>query len=158
MSRRRYKRKPHRPISHEAFRRIRFLARLTQEETACLLHVTARTVAFWESGQVSIPYAAFKLLRILTGYALPGAAWKGWTIRGDTLWSPEGRGYNAGYLAYNWLTFAMAESWRKSPRTRQPGLGAQRRPGLRLVMGGLPSSLPNQGNPGEDEPPGQELA
>ena len=115
---RRYKRKPYRPISHDKFRHTRYMARLTQEEVACLLHVTARTVALWESGHTGIPYAAYKLLRIHAGYELPGDAWRGWSIRGDKLWSPEGRGYSAGFLAYQWLAYAMAERWRQMARQR----------------------------------------
>jgi DNA-binding transcriptional regulator YiaG len=116
--RKRYQRKPFHPISPDKFRQVRQLVGLTQKEAACLLHVTARTVALWESGKSGIPYAAFKLLKILVGYELPGAAWKGWTIRGDTLWSPEERPYRAGFLSNNWLTFAMAESWHKASQAK----------------------------------------
>jgi transcriptional regulator with XRE-family HTH domain len=114
--RKRYQRKPFHPISPDKFRQVRQQVGLTQKDAACLLHVTTRTVALWESGKSGIPYAAFKLLKILVGFELPGEAWKGWTIRGDTLWSPEGRPYRAGYLSYQWLTFAMADSWRRSMR------------------------------------------
>lgn len=117
--RKRYQRKPFHPISPDKFRQVRQQVGLTQKETACLLHVTARTVALWESGKTGIPYAAFKLLKILVGFELPGEAWQGWSIQGDTLWSPEQRPYRAGYLSYQWLTFAMAESWRKSMYDRK---------------------------------------
>lgn len=76
------------------------MAQLTQQEVACLLHVTERTVRLWESGTTAIPYAAYRLLRIHTGYDLPGEAWRGWSIRGDTLWSPERRGFSAAHLSY----------------------------------------------------------
>lgn len=135
MTRRRYKRKPYQPISHAKFRETRLLARLTQEEVACLLHVTGRTVALWEAGKTGIPYAAFRLLKIHVGFELPGKAWKGWSIRGDTLWSPEQRPYRAGYLAYQWLTFAMADSFRRASQAKAlvPLAGAPsagQRPGL----------------------------
>lgn len=120
MKRRRYKPKPFKPISHDKFKQTRRLAKLTREEVACLLHVTARTVALWETGKSRIPYAAFKLLRVLVAFDLPGDAWKGWSIRGDTLWSPEQRPYSAGYLGYQWLTFAMAESWRRAQERMKP--------------------------------------
>jgi DNA-binding transcriptional regulator YiaG len=120
MKRRRYKPKPFKPISHDKFKHTRYLARLTKEEVACLLHVTPRTVALWEAGKSRIPYAAFKLLRISVGFELPGDAWKGWSIRGDTLWSPEERPFTAGYLGYQWLTFAMADSWRREHRHVDP--------------------------------------
>lgn len=157
--RRRYKRKPFRPISHETFRQTRQLARLTQEDVACLLHVTPRTVFYWESGQVSIPYAAFRLLRIHTGYELPGLAWKGWSLHGDTLWSPEGRGFKAGHLAYLALTVAMAESWRKEQREKAQRPWAQPGPlRLRVVKGRPDPLLPDRNNPDCTEEPGQELA
>lgn len=119
MSRPRYKPKPFKPIAHDKFKLTRYLAKLSREEVACLLHVTPRTVALWETGKSRIPYAAFKLLRVLVALELPGEAWKGWTIQGDTLWSPEGRPYSAGYLGYQWLTFAMAESWRRSQHGKE---------------------------------------
>jgi len=109
--RKRYKRKPWKPIDCDKFTETRLLARLTQQEAARLLYVTERTIRYWENGEVAIPYAAYKLLRILTGYELPGPAWVGWSIRGGTLWSPEGRGFDAAYLGYMWLTFAMARQW-----------------------------------------------
>lgn len=48
-----------------------------------MLRVTDRTWRNWESGRIQAPYAAFKLLRILTGYALPSDAWAGWIFSGD---------------------------------------------------------------------------
>lgn len=50
-----------------------------------MLFVTYRTLHNWESGRVQVPYAAYKLLRILTGYDLPGEAWMGWRLSGNTL-------------------------------------------------------------------------
>ncbi len=112
--RKRYKRKPWKPIDHEKFHETRRMARLTQQEAACLLHVTERTIRLWESGQSAIPYAAYKLLRILTGYELPGAEWQGWSISGGKLWSPESRSFDPAYLSYMWLTFVMARRWQES--------------------------------------------
>jgi DNA-binding transcriptional regulator YiaG len=42
-------------------------AGLSIEETAKALHVTTRTVRYWISGRVGIPYAAYRLVRILVG-------------------------------------------------------------------------------------------
>ena len=141
-TRKRYKRKPWKPIDHEKFRDTRHMARLTQSEAACLLHVTERTIRLWETGQVAIPYAAYKLLRILTGFELPGEAWAGWSIRGNTLWSPERRAFNASHLSYMWLTFAMARNWQemvlKAESAQPAGVAGELRasaaaPTLRLV-------------------------
>lgn len=60
---------------------------------AKLLHVTERTLHNWESGKHDIPYATFKLLRLLNGMELPGESWRGWSFQGGKLWSPEGRSF-----------------------------------------------------------------
>jgi transcriptional regulator with XRE-family HTH domain len=118
------------------------MARLSQLDVAKLLFVTERTVRYWESGKNAIPYAAYKLLRIHVGYELPGKAWQGWSIRGDTLWSPESRGFNAAYLGYLWLTYAMARRWQAmiASQEKTPAASEERTregaPALRLVNSG----------------------
>jgi len=88
-----------------------------------MLHVTYRTMHNWESGWVQVPYAAFKLLHILTGYELPSDAWRGWKF----LWSPEGKKFNAADLNYLSLTFAMAKQWRlEREEKRKSGLSPER--------------------------------
>jgi transcriptional regulator with XRE-family HTH domain len=134
VKRRRYKCKPYQPVDRAKFKQARLLSRLTIEAVAALLHVTPRTVSNWERGQVAIPYAAYKLLRVLLAFELPGEAWKGWTIRGDTLWSPEGRGYGAAYLGYQWLTFAMAKNWSEHKQAERDAMAeARQRSAGRLV-------------------------
>lgn len=59
------------------------------EGVAKLLHVTPRTVRYWFSGQSSVPYAAFKLLRVMRWFELP-PPFTGWCIHSGRLWSPEG--------------------------------------------------------------------
>lgn len=103
--------KPFKTIECEQFGELRILHRLTIERAADLLHVTARTVANWESGDTRIPYSAFKLLRILVGHELPGAAWEGWCVRGDTLCSPANRTFKPHELAHISNQFAMARFW-----------------------------------------------
>lgn len=112
MKKHKYLRKPFKPINHDVFVETRVLARLTQKEAAAILHVTSRTIHNWETGKVKIPYSAFRLLRINTGYELPGDSWKGWKLSGDSLWSPEGKRYAADDLSYLSLTFAMARQFR----------------------------------------------
>lgn len=65
-------------------------AGLSLHDTAKILHVTPRTVYAWFSGRTSVPYAAYKLVRILGRYELPGDAFKGWMIHSGKLWTPEG--------------------------------------------------------------------
>jgi hypothetical protein len=72
MARRRYKRKPYKPVSYDRFRETRLLAGMTRKQAAQLLFVTLRTIQLWERCAVKIPYAAFRLLRIHTGYEPPG--------------------------------------------------------------------------------------
>nr|WP_103967501.1 VC1465 family Xer recombination activation factor [Nitrosomonas ureae] len=79
----RYRRKPFKPVSYAKLRETRILSRLSVDEVAQMLRVTCRTVRNWESGRVQVPYAAFKLLRILTGYELPSDAWRGWMFLGE---------------------------------------------------------------------------
>ncbi|MGH8128040.1 MAG: VC1465 family Xer recombination activation factor [Gammaproteobacteria bacterium] len=105
-------------IDAEAFRELRFCCGLDIDRTARLLHVAPRTVRRWESGRSRVPYSAFKLLRLIRGGELPGKAWEGFRIAGDTLWSPEGKPFKAHELGYLWLTFASARAWREAYRER----------------------------------------
>lgn len=107
-----YRRKPFKPIDHDQLRETRILAGLSKKEAAAMLHVTVRTLQNWETGNIRVPYSAFRLLRIFTGYELPGSAWKGWKLFGDALWSPEGKKFTAADLGYLSLTFSMARQWR----------------------------------------------
>lgn len=67
---------------------------LTPESAAHVLHVTPRTVRHWISGKSTIPYAAYRLLRILGRFELPDPAWQGWLFHSGKLWSPEGHGFD----------------------------------------------------------------
>ena len=87
------------------------MAAMDRKGVAELLRVTVRTVRNWECGATRVPYSAFKLLRILTGYALPGEAWRGWSMRGDTLWSPECKAFEAWGMGYLSLIFGMARQF-----------------------------------------------
>lgn len=95
------------------FRDLRKMARLTRSQVAGLLNVTPRTIQNWETGGARIPWMAYRMLRLLTGYALPGKAWDGWMIRGDTLWSPDNRGFTATDLYWLQNTFAQARLFRQ---------------------------------------------
>lgn len=109
-----------------------------------MLHVTHRTMNNWESGRVQVPYAAFKLLHILTGYELPSDAWRGWKFSGEVLWSPEGKKFTAVDLNYLSLTFAMAKQWRlEREEKRKSGFSPKRSnllPFVRLKNGGKKNS------------------
>jgi len=57
------------------------------------LHVTPRTIRYWISGKVLVPYAAYKLVRIMRLFELPCSGWHGWHMHSGRLWSPEGYGF-----------------------------------------------------------------
>ncbi len=54
------------------------------------LQVTERTLHNWETGAHRVPWAVYKLLRVLSRYELPGG-WSGYRLEGDDLITPEGR-------------------------------------------------------------------
>ena len=66
---------------------------LSHEDAAKLLHVTPRTIKYWVSGKVLVPYAAYKLVRVMRLFELPCAGWDGWHMHSGKLWSPEGFGF-----------------------------------------------------------------
>ena len=106
MSRRRW-------IDPQDFRDLRRESGLTRWEAAKELDVTPRTIQNWETGGARIPWMAYRMLRILRGYALPGLHWEGWTVRGDKLSPPAGRPFDAGNLLHLGLVFGQAKLWRQ---------------------------------------------
>jgi DNA-binding transcriptional regulator YiaG len=61
------------------------------EDAGKYFQVTDRTWHNWETGAHRIPFAVYKLARVLASLELPGAAWAGWRIEGDQLITPENR-------------------------------------------------------------------
>jgi hypothetical protein len=93
---------------------------------AQLLRVSERTIRGWESGQTRIPYAAFKLLRVLKGGRyLSHPIWKDFVIRGDTLITPEGHQFQAGELGWWSLLVRQARAFREVLRDRDDKAGAR---------------------------------
>jgi hypothetical protein len=88
-------------------------AGLSIDQTAKALHVTPRTVRYWISGRVSIPYAAYRLVRILGRWELPDPAWRGWIMHSGRLWSPEGHGFVPGDSNWWSLLVSQASLWRE---------------------------------------------
>jgi hypothetical protein len=74
------------------------------------LQVTERTVYAWFSGKTAVPYAAYKLLRILNRFELPG--WPGWHMHSGKLWTPEGFGFEPQDAAWWSLLVRQARSFR----------------------------------------------
>jgi transcriptional regulator with XRE-family HTH domain len=53
--------------------------------------VTERTWHNWETGAHRIPFAVYKLCRVMAHMELPGESWKGWSFQAGNLVTPEGR-------------------------------------------------------------------
>lgn len=100
-------------IDPQDFRDMRHRADLTRKQVADLLNVTGRTIQNWETGGARIPWMAYRMLRILTGYALPGKAWEGWTVQGDRLYAPNGRWFDANSMEQIERVYALARLWRQ---------------------------------------------
>jgi hypothetical protein len=87
---------------------------------ADLLRVSERTIRGWESGETRIPYAAYKLLRVLKGGRyLAHPAWQDYLVRGDVLFTPEGHRIQAGQMAWWSLLVRQARAFgeRLQPRS-----------------------------------------
>lgn len=83
---------------------------------AQFLHVSDRTLHNWDSGKHDIPYATYKLLRLLNRMELPGQAWQGWCFYGNKLISPEGRSFEG--KDSNWWGLLLMRA-RVNDRLRQ---------------------------------------
>lgn len=102
-----------RHIEPQDFRDLRRQAGLKRTEAAAALDVTPRTIQNWETGGARIPWMAYRMLRILRGYALPGKDWEGWTLTADTLYAPNGRRFIANEMQHLEQVFSMARLWRQ---------------------------------------------
>ena len=100
-------------ITAQDFADLRKQGGMTRKEAAKALDVTPRTIQNWETGGARIPWMAYRMLRVLRGYALPGVEWEGWTVRGRELFSPAGRQFDAVWLANVELVFSQARLWRQ---------------------------------------------
>ena len=80
----------HRTLVASRFRALLADSGLSSDDAGKLLHVTSRTVRYWISGQTLVPYAAYKLLRVLRMWELPQPGWDGWRMHSGKLWTPEG--------------------------------------------------------------------
>lgn len=135
-----YKTKRFYPPQADDFIMVRRVACLSQKDVSAMLHVNLRTVINWESGRTTIPYAAFKLMRVLSRYELPGKTWEGWSVRDGALYNPAGRSFQSHELYYISNMFQMARYWiaeREQARNlAKQALPAQRQH-LRLIQGGV---------------------
>ncbi|MES3010965.1 MAG: VC1465 family Xer recombination activation factor [Pseudomonadota bacterium] len=85
---------------------------LSVDAVANELHVTPRTVYAWLSGKTTIPYAAYRLLRILARFEFPDPKWRGWHMHSGKLWTPEGHGFEPGDSSWWSLLVRQARCFR----------------------------------------------
>ena len=102
----------HRWIDPQNFRDLRRQSGMTRDQAAQALDVTPRTIQNWETGGARVPWMAFRMLRILNGFSLPGSAWEGWMVQGSKITSPNGFSFDAPGLEYLQSVFAQARLWR----------------------------------------------
>ena len=102
-----------RHITAQDFADLRKQGGMTRKQAAKALDVTPRTIQNWETGGARIPWMAYRMLRILRGYALPGVAWEGWTVREHEMFSPTGRQFDAAWLLNVEHVFSQARLWRQ---------------------------------------------
>lgn len=123
-----------RAVTASRFREARQTCSLSVPEAAKLFRVTVRTLQNWESGRVRVPYAAYKLMRILRGHELPHPAWRGFRVVGATLWTPEGHSFRPDHMAWWSLTCRMADEFRVLARLARPVRAGAEGSGPGLVL------------------------
>ena len=97
----------------EIFYVARRRAGLDVAQAAQMLNVTTKTLRNWENGSSSIPYAAFRLMRMFGGHSLVDKAWEGWSLSKGVLYSPVGRAFEPYQLTYLSNYLWMARQWLK---------------------------------------------
>jgi len=100
----------------------------SRADCAKFLHVTERCLHNWEAGRHPVPYAAYRLLRIHCGMALPGREWRGWSISRGKLCTPEG--HELSPQDANWWSLLVrraelgSEALRQLHQLKQAGAAA----------------------------------
>lgn len=107
------------PVSGARFREARFSAGMGVPACADLLRVSERSIRGWESGSTRIPYAAFKLLRLLRGGKVLGPDWKGFHVWRGVLCTPEGHRFEPSDLVWQSLLVQQARAFREMARGRR---------------------------------------
>jgi DNA-binding XRE family transcriptional regulator len=111
-------------IDPQDFSDLRKQSGLTRREAAVALDVTPRTIQNWETGGARIPWMAYRMLRILRGFGLPGVDWQGWTFHCGKLYAPNGRWFDANLLEQVERVYSMARLWRQDAARRRPPVAA----------------------------------
>ena len=84
---------PGRVKSGPELRRLLACCGFTPDAAAEFLSVAPRTLHNWLAGRQSMPYSAFRLLRLYARQELCAApGWDGWRFHSGMLWTPDGTG------------------------------------------------------------------
>jgi len=111
----------------ERFKILLLDAGLTPEDAGKILHVTPRAIRYWISGKVLVPYAAYKLIRIMRLFELPCDGWDGWHMHSGRLWSPEGFSFQPHDANWWHLLVRRADGFgRQYTRAQQLNIALQR--------------------------------
>ncbi len=117
-----------------------------------------------------MPYAAYRLVRIMRGFELPCAGWEGWHMHSGKLWSPEGHGFTPECQGWWHLLVRQAAMFRQiTDRERHLDIAMQRmttRPGSWSTPAEQPlaafkpgsASGPDDAVGGAAKPPGLDLS
>jgi DNA-binding XRE family transcriptional regulator len=134
-------------IDPNDFYLMRHRAFLTIQQASELLDVTVKTVMNWEKGISPIPYTAYRVLKMEAGYVFNDEHFKDWFVKGDTFWSPEGRGFKPHELRYISHYFWMGRQWLSEGQAAKPSnpLNATIESGV--ASGVSPTSPPVWGQP-----------
>lgn len=107
------------PVGGARFREARFTAGLGVPACAKLLRVSERTIRNWEAGTTRVPYAAYRLMRLLRAGRVLDGPWRGFYVRRDVLVTPEGHEFPAGDLAWWSLLIRQAREFRRIQAERR---------------------------------------
>ena len=113
---------------------------LSRLDAAQMLQVSERTLHNWLSGTHQVPYAAFKLVRVLRLQEIPFKGWEGWHFSQGTLWSPEGHGFNGKDGSWWGLLVRQARMFNKLYQERQELLEQ-----LKAAKLAITPQIPNEG-------------
>ena len=102
-------------VTPEQFREAREFTGRSRQSVADLLGVSLRTVGHWETGRSRVPYAPYKLLRVLLKGDIADAAWSGYRISRGRLVTPEGHAFAPSDLS--WLSLLVNRAGFSSLRT-----------------------------------------
>ena len=95
-------------MSGEDFRELRLSCFLNQVAASRELRVSLRTIRNWDAGKRRVPWVVIRFLRTLRLGELAHADWKGWTLYGDRLLSPEGYAFRPSEM--NWWSLLVRRS------------------------------------------------